>query len=70
MKESNDVIIQPGYYRGYAEGFNEGFNEAFKQYEKFLLTAQNPKIIVTTQENVERLKREYNIEHQKGECRE
>lgn len=62
MGESNDVTIQPGYYRGYAEGFNKGFNEAFKQYEKFLLTAQNPKIIVTTQENVERLKREYNID--------
>lgn len=62
MKKASAARIQSGYYEGYANGFKEGYSKAVMEFQEILLKVSSPKIIVTTQENVERLKREYNID--------
>ena len=59
MKPATAAIIQSGYYEGYNDGYKEGFAKAMESYQDLLLAAQNPRIIVTTEENLERIKKEY-----------
>ena len=47
--------------QSYTAGYNQGYAEAMSKIGEILAVAQNPKIIVTTQENLERIKKEYNI---------
>ena len=56
------VSVQGGYYEGYAKGFNEGFNKAFEQFQDMILKAPPPQIIVTTKENLDKVKQEYMIQ--------
>jgi len=50
------------YEEGYHRGYTEGFNKAFEAYQSTLLTLNNPRIIVTTEENLDKIKRQFNIE--------
>lgn len=43
----------------YMRGFREGYSQAMLQFQNILAVAQNPKIIVTTEENLEKIKKEY-----------
>mgnify|MGYP000930040642 CR=1 FL=1 len=47
--------------QSYTAGYKQGYAEAMMKLGDILAIAQNPKIIVTTQENLERIKKEYNI---------
>lgn len=55
------VDHMPGYSRGYSKGYVDGYSEAIKQLLP-KLQKPVPKILVTTQGNLERLKKEYDIE--------
>ena len=61
MKSPSAAIIQSGYYEGYAEGYTEGWSKAVEQFQTQLIQGPSPRIIVTTEENLERLKKEYGI---------
>lgn len=61
MEEINAVRMQSGYYEGYSKGYNEGFNKAYELFQSQLLTQPPPKIIVTTEDNLEKIKEQFNI---------
>lgn len=50
------------YQKGLSEGYIKGYTEALKDLPNIIERLQAPKIIVTTQENVDRIKKEYHIE--------
>jgi flagellar biosynthesis/type III secretory pathway protein FliH len=59
MNNGSAIKHQSGYYQGYSEGFNEGYLKAYEEFRTQLLL-QTPHIIVTTQDNFERVKEQFN----------
>ena len=62
MEGISAIEMQSGYREGYAKGFSEGYNRAIEQFQKVLLQGPPPRIIVTTKEKLEEIKKQYNID--------
>jgi flagellar biosynthesis/type III secretory pathway protein FliH len=52
----------PEYQLGYSRGYHDGYAKAMLHFQNMIATTQNPRIIVTTQENLEKIKQEYGID--------
>jgi flagellar biosynthesis/type III secretory pathway protein FliH len=69
MKNESAIKHQSGYYQGYAEGFNEGYFKAYEHFKNQLLTQQT-RIVVTTQENFDRLSNELTADKESVKCQD
>lgn len=49
----------PEYQGGYAEGFKDGYYKALEDFPSLNATFTNPRIIVTTEENLEKIKKDF-----------
>jgi flagellar biosynthesis/type III secretory pathway protein FliH len=61
MEKETATRHASGYYEGYSQGYNEGYNKALENLPQILATMQAPKIIITTEENILKIKEQYNI---------
>lgn len=50
-----------GYKNGIKEGYMKGYSKAIEEIPQLLKNLNNPRIIVTTQDNFERVKEQFNI---------
>lgn len=61
MRIENTDEYTMGYNIGYDKGYNDAWSKVVEHFRAQLINSPSPKIIVTTQENIERLKKEYNV---------